>query len=107
MPVKFTCYLCSPPSFFQDGLKTADKLKQYIEKLAADLYNVKLLFALVSSPAHYRVSFFIEKKLLSYPKSLSPAFLDKTKKYLYNEQTKLFSLHFNYTLHIYIYIKQM
>lgn len=28
------------PSFFQDGLKTADKLKQYIEKLAADLYNV-------------------------------------------------------------------
>ncbi|KAJ7424661.1 hypothetical protein BTVI_05683 [Pitangus sulphuratus] len=25
--------------FFQDGLKTADKLKQYIEKLAADLYN--------------------------------------------------------------------
>lgn len=27
-------------SFFQDGLKTADKLKQYIEKLAADLYNV-------------------------------------------------------------------
>uniref|UniRef100_A0A672FTS8 Uncharacterized protein n=1 Tax=Salarias fasciatus TaxID=181472 RepID=A0A672FTS8_SALFA len=26
--------------FFQDGLKTADKLKQYIEKLAADLYNV-------------------------------------------------------------------
>lgn len=30
-------------SFFQDGLKTADKLKQYIEKLAADLYNVSLL----------------------------------------------------------------
>lgn len=29
-----------PSSFFQDGLKTADKLKQYIEKLAADLYNV-------------------------------------------------------------------
>uniref|UniRef100_A0A4W3J356 ArfGAP with SH3 domain, ankyrin repeat and PH domain 1a n=1 Tax=Callorhinchus milii TaxID=7868 RepID=A0A4W3J356_CALMI len=28
-------------SFFQDGLKTADKLKQYIEKLAADLYNIK------------------------------------------------------------------
>uniref|UniRef100_A0A670YAX9 ArfGAP with SH3 domain, ankyrin repeat and PH domain 1 n=1 Tax=Pseudonaja textilis TaxID=8673 RepID=A0A670YAX9_PSETE len=27
--------------FFQDGLKTADKLKQYIEKLAADLYNIK------------------------------------------------------------------
>lgn len=27
-------------SFFQDGLKTADKLKQYIEKLATDLYNV-------------------------------------------------------------------
>ncbi len=27
-------------SFFQDGLKTADKLKQYIEKLASDLYNV-------------------------------------------------------------------
>ncbi|KPP65783.1 hypothetical protein Z043_115774 [Scleropages formosus] len=24
-----------------DGLKTADKLKQYIEKLAADLYNIK------------------------------------------------------------------
>lgn len=52
--------LFPPTSFFQDGLKTADKLKQYIEKLAADLYNVKLLFALVSSPAHYRVSFFIE-----------------------------------------------
>ena len=30
-------------SFFQDGLKTADKLKQYIEKLAADLYNVNNL----------------------------------------------------------------
>ncbi|KAG7269553.1 LOW QUALITY PROTEIN: hypothetical protein CRUP_029822 [Coryphaenoides rupestris] len=27
--------------FFQDGLKTADRLKQYIEKLAADLYNIK------------------------------------------------------------------
>uniref|UniRef100_A0A673IQ34 Arf-GAP with SH3 domain, ANK repeat and PH domain-containing protein 1-like n=1 Tax=Sinocyclocheilus rhinocerous TaxID=307959 RepID=A0A673IQ34_9TELE len=27
-------------NFFQDGLKTADKLKQYIEKLAADLYNL-------------------------------------------------------------------
>lgn len=31
-------------SFFQDGLKTADKLKQYIEKLAADLYNVNIHF---------------------------------------------------------------
>ncbi|KAM6954696.1 arf-GAP with SH3 domain, ANK repeat and PH domain-containing protein 1a [Aplochiton taeniatus] len=28
-------------NFFQDGLKTADKLKQYIEKLAGDLYNIK------------------------------------------------------------------
>ncbi|XP_036306299.1 arf-GAP with SH3 domain, ANK repeat and PH domain-containing protein 1-like [Pipistrellus kuhlii] len=28
-------------NFFQDGLKTADKLKQYIENLAADLYNTK------------------------------------------------------------------
>ncbi|XP_072567582.1 arf-GAP with SH3 domain, ANK repeat and PH domain-containing protein 1 isoform X2 [Paramormyrops kingsleyae] len=28
-------------NFFQDGLKTADKLKQYIEKLSADLYNIK------------------------------------------------------------------
>ncbi|XP_017569727.1 arf-GAP with SH3 domain, ANK repeat and PH domain-containing protein 1a isoform X3 [Pygocentrus nattereri] len=28
-------------NFFQDGLKTADKMKQYIEKLAADLYNIK------------------------------------------------------------------
>ncbi|KAJ8011390.1 hypothetical protein DPEC_G00057690 [Dallia pectoralis] len=28
-------------NFFQDGLKTADKLKQYIENLAADLYNMK------------------------------------------------------------------
>lgn len=36
-----TCALVSLlRSFFQDGLKTADKLKQYIEKLAADLYNV-------------------------------------------------------------------
>lgn len=29
-------------SFFQDGLKTADKLKQYIEKLATDLSNVSI-----------------------------------------------------------------
>jgi hypothetical protein len=29
-------------SFFQDGLKTADKLKQYIEKLATDLSNVSV-----------------------------------------------------------------
>ncbi|XP_030258929.1 arf-GAP with SH3 domain, ANK repeat and PH domain-containing protein 1a isoform X1 [Sparus aurata] len=28
-------------NFFQDGLNTADKLKQYIEKLAADLFNIK------------------------------------------------------------------
>ncbi|XP_076601035.1 arf-GAP with SH3 domain, ANK repeat and PH domain-containing protein 1a isoform X1 [Chaetodon auriga] len=28
-------------NFFQDGLKTADKLKQYIEKLAADLFSIK------------------------------------------------------------------
>uniref|UniRef100_A0A7N6FAC3 ArfGAP with SH3 domain, ankyrin repeat and PH domain 1b n=1 Tax=Anabas testudineus TaxID=64144 RepID=A0A7N6FAC3_ANATE len=28
-------------SFFQDSLKTADNLKQYIEKLAADLHNIK------------------------------------------------------------------
>nr|XP_020667097.1 arf-GAP with SH3 domain, ANK repeat and PH domain-containing protein 1 [Pogona vitticeps]XP_020667098.1 arf-GAP with SH3 domain, ANK repeat and PH domain-containing protein 1 [Pogona vitticeps] len=28
-------------NFFQDGLKTADKMKQYVEKLAADLYNIK------------------------------------------------------------------
>ncbi|XP_051700786.1 arf-GAP with SH3 domain, ANK repeat and PH domain-containing protein 1 isoform X5 [Oryctolagus cuniculus] len=28
-------------NFFQDGLKIADKLKQYTEKLAADLYNIK------------------------------------------------------------------
>ncbi|XP_049911432.1 arf-GAP with SH3 domain, ANK repeat and PH domain-containing protein 1-like [Epinephelus moara] len=28
-------------NFFQDGLKTVDKLKQYIEKLAADLFNIK------------------------------------------------------------------
>uniref|UniRef100_A0AAY4DZS2 ArfGAP with SH3 domain, ankyrin repeat and PH domain 1b n=1 Tax=Denticeps clupeoides TaxID=299321 RepID=A0AAY4DZS2_9TELE len=28
-------------NFFQDGLKTADKLKQHIEKLAADLCNIK------------------------------------------------------------------
>ncbi|XP_062337632.1 arf-GAP with SH3 domain, ANK repeat and PH domain-containing protein 1a isoform X3 [Osmerus eperlanus] len=28
-------------NFFQDGMTTADKLKQYIEKLAADLYNIK------------------------------------------------------------------
>uniref|UniRef100_A0A8C4ZD93 ArfGAP with SH3 domain, ankyrin repeat and PH domain 1b n=1 Tax=Gadus morhua TaxID=8049 RepID=A0A8C4ZD93_GADMO len=28
-------------NFFQDGLKTADKLKQYIEKLATDLSNIK------------------------------------------------------------------
>uniref|UniRef100_A0A3Q0R0Y4 ArfGAP with SH3 domain, ankyrin repeat and PH domain 1a n=1 Tax=Amphilophus citrinellus TaxID=61819 RepID=A0A3Q0R0Y4_AMPCI len=28
-------------NFFQDGLKTTDKLKQYIEKLAADLYDIK------------------------------------------------------------------
>ncbi|TKS79235.1 GTPase-activating protein ADP-ribosylation factor-directed [Collichthys lucidus] len=26
-------------NFFQDGLKTADKLKQYVENLAADLFN--------------------------------------------------------------------
>lgn len=37
--VLFILILCS---FFQDGLKTADKLKQYIEKLAADLYNVNI-----------------------------------------------------------------
>lgn len=35
-------------SFFQDGLKTADKLKQYIEKLAADLYNVNTSFPFLS-----------------------------------------------------------
>ncbi|KAM5211285.1 arf-GAP with SH3 domain, ANK repeat and PH domain-containing protein 1 isoform 4-T4 [Hipposideros larvatus] len=28
-------------NFFQDGLKTADKLKQYIEKLAGDIFNIK------------------------------------------------------------------
>ncbi|KAJ3596499.1 hypothetical protein NHX12_002906 [Muraenolepis orangiensis] len=28
-------------NFFQDGLKTADKLKQYIEKLATDLSSIK------------------------------------------------------------------
>ncbi|XP_027147263.1 arf-GAP with SH3 domain, ANK repeat and PH domain-containing protein 1 isoform X3 [Larimichthys crocea] len=28
-------------NFFQDGLKTADKLKQYFENLAADLFNIK------------------------------------------------------------------
>uniref|UniRef100_A0A667XZK8 ArfGAP with SH3 domain, ankyrin repeat and PH domain 1a n=1 Tax=Myripristis murdjan TaxID=586833 RepID=A0A667XZK8_9TELE len=28
-------------NFFQDGLKTADKLKQHIERLAADLHNIK------------------------------------------------------------------
>ncbi|XP_076828722.1 arf-GAP with SH3 domain, ANK repeat and PH domain-containing protein 1a isoform X2 [Brachyhypopomus gauderio] len=28
-------------NFFQDGLKTADKMKQYIETLAVDLYNIK------------------------------------------------------------------
>uniref|UniRef100_A0A8C2CNY4 ArfGAP with SH3 domain, ankyrin repeat and PH domain 1a n=1 Tax=Cyprinus carpio TaxID=7962 RepID=A0A8C2CNY4_CYPCA len=36
------CEVCGiSDHFFQDGLKTADKLKQYIEKLAADLYNIK------------------------------------------------------------------
>ncbi|XP_076868365.1 arf-GAP with SH3 domain, ANK repeat and PH domain-containing protein 1 isoform X2 [Brachyhypopomus gauderio] len=34
-------YYHAQSNFFQDGLKTADKLKQYIEKLAADLYNIK------------------------------------------------------------------
>lgn len=27
-------------SFFQDGLKTADKMRQHIDNLAAELFNV-------------------------------------------------------------------
>ncbi|KAL7386457.1 hypothetical protein ABVT39_008662 [Epinephelus coioides] len=34
-------YYLAQCNFFQDGLKTVDKLKQYIEKLAADLFNIK------------------------------------------------------------------
>lgn len=51
MSVRVTCAVLSSASFFQDGLKTADKLKQYIEKLAADLYNVNTHTFPVSSPA--------------------------------------------------------
>lgn len=51
-------------SFFQDGLKTADKLKQYIEKLAADLYNVNTSF-LISSSAFPLVSLVRATELIT------------------------------------------
>lgn len=59
MSVRFTfTFLFS--SFFQDGLKTADKLKQYIEKLAADLYNVNTLSYFVL----FRLVYVCQSKLL-------------------------------------------
>lgn len=61
-------------SFFQDGLKTADKMKQYIEKLAADLYNVSKTSAVLYcfiTPGSSLYGFFFGCYFSTVPKRIS------------------------------------